>query len=115
VEGPNKCQPRRDVGHYKSQPEEMRTAINVIQCAQAEFEETIIRWVEGILASVNLRMQSLHKELGSELQGTKVLVEAMLHDLKKNWQKSKPKQSMEAVGMQRPTWVGLESPRDHGH
>jgi hypothetical protein len=84
----------------RASQEEVMVAINAIQPAQAEFEETIIRWVEDILASVNLRMQRLHKELSSEMQGTEMLVEAMLCELKKNWWKSKPKQGMKAVGMQ---------------
>jgi hypothetical protein len=81
----------------RASQEEMRVAINAIQPAQAEFEKTIIRWVEDILASVNLRMQSLRKELGREMRGTKILVEAMLCELKKNCWKLKPKQCMEAV------------------
>jgi hypothetical protein len=50
--------------------EEMNTTISGIQSAQTKFAETIIKWVEGILASVVHFTQRLHKELGSEIQGT---------------------------------------------
>jgi hypothetical protein len=78
--------------------QEVIITINSIQPAPAEFEETIVRWVEDIIASVSLRMQRLHKELGSEMQGTQMLIEAMLCELKQNWRNLKPKQSLGGSG-----------------
>jgi hypothetical protein len=52
----------------------MRVAINMIS-SQAEFKETISKWVEGILASVDQWTQSLWEELGSKVQKVKTLVE----------------------------------------
>jgi hypothetical protein len=42
-----------------------------------QFEETINKWVEGILASLEQWIQSLHEELCSKIQRTMKLIEAM--------------------------------------
>jgi hypothetical protein len=59
--------------------------INVMWSAQAKFRETICKWVECILVSVDQWTQSLCQELSSKIQRVMMLVEARRLGLKTNW------------------------------
>jgi hypothetical protein len=65
------------VSCHRGWPGGEESQINVIWSAQARFRETISRWMECILVSVDQWTQSLYEELSS-----KILVEARRRGLK---------------------------------
>jgi hypothetical protein len=74
-------QERMEAGHEEMRipinynQEEMRPAVFAIRSAQAEFEETISKRLESILASVDKRLQSSCGQLHSQTRKVKALVE----------------------------------------
>jgi hypothetical protein len=57
----------------RASQEEMCVAVSMIS-SQAEFKEIICMWVEGILASVSQRTESLWEELWRKIQKVKTVV-----------------------------------------
>jgi hypothetical protein len=62
--------------------QETRTAIIAIRSAHAVFEENISKQMDGRLAPIDQRTQSLREELRSELQEIKMLVDSTRWEFK---------------------------------
>jgi hypothetical protein len=52
------------------------TTMSAIRCTETELEETIDKLVEGVLASVNKWIRSLHEELDCEIQRIRLYMQA---------------------------------------